>query len=275
MNENDFIRYASNHNKHLGKKVANWLDRKEVYPHNVLVFEKEHYNYPTNVLHFATECSNKRKHSAVFPIELPTWFIKLFTKKGDVVLDPFIGSGTTALSSILLERNFIGIEIMEEYVKEAKENISELLIRMDKDDLGKWCAERNHSQINFTKVKPVKLPGYNLCFNYYSISRNASAANIMKDESSSLYGLLINIEDKEKDIIGEKEGSPNYYREHYVNVENSEGHIFNNVLTFKVVQKKEKDKDIKPTKYYLDLIIKNAIKYKFPKEYIKYLESFK
>ena len=132
MNENDFIRYASNNNKHLGRKVANWLDRKKVYPHNVLVFEKEHYNCPTNVLHFATECSNKRKHSAVFPIELPSWFIRLFTKKGDVVLDPFIGSGTTALASILLDRNFIGIEIMKEYAKEAKENISELLSKIDK-----------------------------------------------------------------------------------------------------------------------------------------------
>ena len=125
MNENDFIRYASNNNRHLGRKVSNWLNKKKVYPHNAITFESEHYNNPTNLLHFATECSNGRNHSAVFPIELPTWFIKLFTKKDDIVLDPFMGSGTTALSCILLDRRFIGIEIIEEYVKEARENILE------------------------------------------------------------------------------------------------------------------------------------------------------
>jgi len=132
MSENDFIRYASNNNKHLGRKVSNWLKRKKVYPHNVIVFEEEHYNYPTNLLYFATECSNGRKHSAVFPIELPTWFIKLFTKKGDIVLDPFIGSGTTALSCILLDRKFIGIEVIKDYVKESKKNISGLLNKINK-----------------------------------------------------------------------------------------------------------------------------------------------
>ena len=50
--------------------------------------------YPTNVLYLATECGN-RKHSAVFPEIFPGWFIKLFTNKYSVVLDPFMGSGTT------------------------------------------------------------------------------------------------------------------------------------------------------------------------------------
>ena len=47
--------------------------------------------YPANVLHLATECNNKN-HSAAFPEGLPEWFIKLFTKEGDTVLDPFMGS---------------------------------------------------------------------------------------------------------------------------------------------------------------------------------------
>lgn len=42
----------------------------------------------------ATECSNKN-HSAVFPAQLPEFFIKLFTRPNDIVLDPFMGSGTT------------------------------------------------------------------------------------------------------------------------------------------------------------------------------------
>jgi len=70
--------------------------------------------YPTNVLHLATECSNKN-HSAAFPKSLPSWFIKLFTKEGDVVLDPFLGSGTTALACLELDRHYVGIEILKSY----------------------------------------------------------------------------------------------------------------------------------------------------------------
>jgi len=124
MSEKDFIRYTSRNSSNLGRKVSNWLDRKKVYPHNVLVFEKEHYLQPSNVLEFATECSNKN-HSAAFPLELPTWFIKLFSRKGDLVLDPFIGSGTTAVASVLLERAYIGMETQKEYRTEALRNIAE------------------------------------------------------------------------------------------------------------------------------------------------------
>ena len=59
-----------------GKNISNWLDRDKAYP--------------TTVLHLATECNNKN-HSAAFSEELPEWFIKLFTKEGDTVLDPFMG----------------------------------------------------------------------------------------------------------------------------------------------------------------------------------------
>jgi DNA modification methylase len=72
--------------------------------------------YPTNVLHLATECSN-RSHSAAFPESLPEWFINLFTKEGDVVLDPFSGSGTTMRVSKALNRTGYGIELLEDYCK--------------------------------------------------------------------------------------------------------------------------------------------------------------
>ncbi|MCS6872998.1 MAG: site-specific DNA-methyltransferase, partial [Anaerolineae bacterium] len=81
--------------------------------------------YPTNVLHLATECSN-RGHSAAFPVALPEWFIKLFTKAGDVVLDPFIGSGTTAVAAKQLGRRWIGIEKDARHVKVALERIIEV-----------------------------------------------------------------------------------------------------------------------------------------------------
>ncbi|HQY87735.1 MAG TPA: site-specific DNA-methyltransferase [Tepidisphaeraceae bacterium] len=92
-----------------GKNVSNWIGRELAYP--------------TNVLHMATECGNQ-KHSAAFPIALPTFFVKLFTKEGDVVLDPFVGSGTTAMACRELNRRCIGIEIKEEYAEIARRRVS-------------------------------------------------------------------------------------------------------------------------------------------------------
>jgi DNA modification methylase len=100
LSETDWTRDVSKVGSGFGKNVSNWLGRNLVYP--------------TNVLHLATECSN-RNHSATFPVALPTWFIKLFTEEGDVVLDPFMGVGTTAIACINLKRRYIGIDLKKEY----------------------------------------------------------------------------------------------------------------------------------------------------------------
>jgi len=110
LSETDKQRDNSKVGSGFGKNVSNWVGRELAYP--------------TNVLMMATESSNK-KHSAVFPKELPSWFIMLFTKPGDLVLDPFLGSGTTSIAAFQLDRNSIGIEIQEEYHKLAIENINE------------------------------------------------------------------------------------------------------------------------------------------------------
>jgi site-specific DNA-methyltransferase (adenine-specific)/site-specific DNA-methyltransferase (cytosine-N4-specific) len=77
----------------------------------------------------ATETSN-RNHSATFPVELPMWFIKLFTQPGDVVLDPFVGSGTTALAAAQLGRYYVGIDISREYVAQARRRLSHAQMRL-------------------------------------------------------------------------------------------------------------------------------------------------
>ena len=70
--------------------------------------------YPTNVMHMATECGNK-SHSAAFPEALPEYFINLFTREGDCVLDPFMGSGTTVSVAGRMGRDAVGVEILREY----------------------------------------------------------------------------------------------------------------------------------------------------------------
>ncbi len=108
LSKTDQIRDESRAGSGFGKRVANWLGRDKVYP--------------TNVLHMATETGNKN-HSAVFPEALPEWFIKLFTKEGDWVLDPFMGSGTTLRVASRLGRNSIGIDIKQEYLELAQERL--------------------------------------------------------------------------------------------------------------------------------------------------------
>jgi len=70
-------------------------------------------------------------HEAKFPVELPLRFIKLLTEPNEVVLDSFIGSGTTAVAAIKLKRQFIGIEIFEKYVKLAIKNVKKALKDVD------------------------------------------------------------------------------------------------------------------------------------------------
>ncbi len=108
LSHTDLVRDPSRVGSGFAKRVANWLNRDKVYP--------------TNVLHLATETKN-RNHSAVFPEALPEWFIKLFTRPGDWVLDPFMGSGTTLRVAQRMGRNGIGIEILPEYYELAKEQI--------------------------------------------------------------------------------------------------------------------------------------------------------
>lgn len=100
LSETDKKRSDSKVGSGFGKNISNWLNRDKAYP--------------TNVLHLATECGNKQ-HSAAFPEELPEWFIKLFTKEYDIVLDPFMGSGTTNIIAQKMNRNSIGIEIQPYY----------------------------------------------------------------------------------------------------------------------------------------------------------------
>ncbi len=112
LSRTDQIRDESKAGSGFGKKVANWIGRDKVYP--------------TNVLHMATETGNKN-HSAVFPEALPEWYVKLFTKEGDMVLDPFMGSGTTLRVAHRMSRNSIGIDIKQEYLELTQERLGHQL----------------------------------------------------------------------------------------------------------------------------------------------------
>jgi site-specific DNA-methyltransferase (adenine-specific) len=109
LSDVDKLRDESKAKSGFGKKVANWVGRQ--------------YAYPSNVLHMATECYNQN-HSATFPVSLPAWFIKLFTEENDIVLDPFVGSGTTLVAAKQLKRQYIGIDLSGDFCDLARGRVN-------------------------------------------------------------------------------------------------------------------------------------------------------
>lgn len=81
--------------------------------------------HPSNVL--ATQVSSESWHEAAYPVDLPEFFIKLFTKPGDEVFDPFSGSGTTLLACQTLGRRGYGVELSAAYADVALHRIEKEL----------------------------------------------------------------------------------------------------------------------------------------------------
>ena len=66
-------------------------------------------------------------HGAQFPLQLPGRCIALSTNVGDTILDPFMGSGTTAIAALMLDRNYIGFDISDEYIRLSEKRAQEVI----------------------------------------------------------------------------------------------------------------------------------------------------
>jgi len=87
----------------------------------------EFLEFTKSVWTFPAEPATKVGHPAPFPVELPYRLIQLYTFEGEIVLDPFMGSGQTGIAAIKTKRHYIGYEINEEYVKLAEKRIREFV----------------------------------------------------------------------------------------------------------------------------------------------------
>ena len=103
---------------------------KELRKDNIT--KEEFIEWTKSVWTMNTESAKRIGHPAPFPEELPNRLIKLFSFTNDIVIDPFIGSGTTAIAAIKNKRNFVGYEINKEYINLANNRILNLKINEEK-----------------------------------------------------------------------------------------------------------------------------------------------
>lgn len=88
--------------------------------------KEEFLEWTKSVWTFSAVSAKKVGHPAPFPIELPHRLINLYSFKNDVILDPFLGSGTTCISALKDKRNYVGYDISQEYIKLANQKIDEI-----------------------------------------------------------------------------------------------------------------------------------------------------
>lgn len=87
------------------------------------ITKEEFLEYTKSIWSFPAESAKRVKHPAPFPVELPRRLIQLYTYLNDIVLDPFMGSGSAAVAAIRHKRRYVGYDISQEYVATAEQRI--------------------------------------------------------------------------------------------------------------------------------------------------------
>ncbi len=96
----------------------------EGLPHEATIDTDEFLEATIDIWEIQSERATKVGHPAPFPVALPRRLIELYTYKGDLVLDPFIGSGTTAVAAVETGRHYVGFDTEPEYVDLARGRLS-------------------------------------------------------------------------------------------------------------------------------------------------------
>ena len=142
-------------------------------PHVDTVPKDAFMSWTTDVWDMPTESATRVGHPAPYPVELPQRLIELYTYAGDVVLDPFMGSGTTAVAAVTTGRHFIGFDTDEAYLDVARERVDaaraaladadgalpvELRTAVQDGRMAKEVAELALTEAGFVDVTPLKRP---------------------------------------------------------------------------------------------------------------------
>lgn len=91
------------------------------------ITKEEFLEFTKSIWKFSAERATKVKHPAPFPVELPYRLVQLYTFEGDVILDPFVGSGTTCIAALKTNRKYVAYDIDENYCNLANQRIKHFL----------------------------------------------------------------------------------------------------------------------------------------------------
>ncbi len=103
------------------------------YPSDATIFRDEFLEATLDVWELRPESASRIGHPAPFPVELPQRLIDLYTYRGDLVLDPFMGSGTTAVAALRTERHFVGYDTDPDYVATSLERVAAERRRLERE----------------------------------------------------------------------------------------------------------------------------------------------
>ncbi|MEO0099098.1 MAG: site-specific DNA-methyltransferase [candidate division WOR-3 bacterium] len=140
-----------------GPKIYQFRSKEEKEKEKIPIDELFTKELANNIWHIAPVPPNQYDHPCPFPEEIPYRLIKLFSYEGEIVLDPFLGIGTTTKVANNLGRRWVGYEIKEEYVKIAEKRISEpLFLREQLISVFEKIPLNGSSLARSIKVKPRK-----------------------------------------------------------------------------------------------------------------------
>lgn len=117
------------------------FSRKNLNRRKSTISRDEFLELTKSVWTFPAVSAREVGHPAPFPVELPYRLIQLYTYEGEIVLDPFMGSGQTAIAAIKTKRHYVGYDIEEKYVKLAKRRIGQYLIEFESPTLFEFTRE--------------------------------------------------------------------------------------------------------------------------------------
>ncbi len=106
----------------------------EARPSTATMFRDEFLEATTDVWEMAPESATRVGHPAPFPVELPQRLIDLYTYRHDLILDPFVGSGTTAVAALRTGRHYIGYDTDEAYIGAARSRVADEVARLAQED---------------------------------------------------------------------------------------------------------------------------------------------
>ncbi len=162
-----------------------------------------------NVWYFRT-ATDKKKHPAQFPIELPRRCIKLYSYVDDLVFDPFMGIGNTAMACIETKRHYLGCDISKDYVDEANRQ--------------KITLEQEIENLEAKKVEMQKLSDKVVSLNE-TIKKEEETIKKYEVKKNELLGSILEIEAREKKVSEEekfnsKRNTELYQKEQNLLIEN-------------------------------------------------------